>query len=72
MAKQYNVDLLGSLPLDIRIREGVDSGKPTVALQPESEITQRYREIARKSSSKLALKARDYTSRFPKIVVENN
>jgi ATP-binding protein involved in chromosome partitioning len=72
MAKQYNVDLLGSLPLDITIREGVDSGKPTVALQPESEITQRYREIARKSSSKLALKARDYTSRFPKIVVENN
>ena len=72
MATQYNVDLLGSLPLDINIRVGVDNGKPTVALQPDSEITQRYREIARKTAAKLALSARDYSSKFPKIVVENN
>ncbi|MEM6998586.1 MAG: iron-sulfur cluster carrier protein ApbC [Pseudomonadota bacterium] len=72
MAEQYEVGLLGSLPLDISIREGVDHGKPTVALQPESDTTKRYREIARKASAKLALSAKDYTSRFPKIVVENN
>lgn len=72
MAKQYDVDMLGSLPLDISIREGVDNGKPTVALQPDSETSQRYKDIARKTAAKLALSARDYTSRFPKIVVENN
>jgi len=72
MAKQYDVDLLGSLPLDITIREGVDNGKPTVAIFPDSPITQNYRAIARKAAAQLALKARDYSGRFPKIVVENS
>lgn len=72
MSKQYNVDLLGSLPLDITIREGVDNGKPTVAMEPESAVSTSYREIARKTAAKLAIQARDYSSKFPKIVVENN
>jgi len=71
MASQYGVDLLGSLPLDIAIREGVDNGKPTVALQPDSPVTASYREIARRAAAKLSLRAKDYSGRFPKIVVEN-
>ncbi len=72
MAKQYDVDLLGSLPLDIRIREGVDNGKPTVAIEPDSEITMNYRDIARRTAAKLAIQSKDYTNKFPKIVIENN
>ncbi|NIN35278.1 MAG: iron-sulfur cluster carrier protein ApbC [Gammaproteobacteria bacterium] len=72
MAAQYGVDLLGSLPLDISIREGVDSGKPTVALAPDSVISLTYREIARKAAAKLALQAKDYSHVFPKIVVDKN
>jgi ATP-binding protein involved in chromosome partitioning len=72
MAKQYGVELLGALPLDITIREGADEGKPTVAMQPDSPISKIYREIARRAAAKLALQAKDYTSKFPKIVVENN
>ncbi len=72
MAKQYGVDLLGSLPLDISIREGVDSGKPTVAMEPDSAITMNYRDIARHTTAKLALQSKDYSSKFPKIVIENN
>ena len=30
MSQQYDVDLLGALPLSMDIREGVDAGKPTV------------------------------------------
>jgi ATP-binding protein involved in chromosome partitioning len=71
MAQQYDVELLGSLPLDIHIREGVDNGKPTVAMEPDSAITASYRDIARKAAARLALTGRDYSSRFPKIVVEN-
>ena len=71
MAEQYAVDLLGSLPLDIAIREGVDNGKPTVAMQPESAIAAIYREIARRVAAKLALRARDYSAKFPKIVIQN-
>lgn len=72
MAKQYEVDLLGSLPLDITIREGVDNGKPTVAMEPDSSIAMNYRDIARSASAKLALQSKDYTAKFPKIVIENN
>lgn len=72
MAKDHNVDLLGSLPLDIHIREQADSGKPTVVAMPDSRITEIYREIARKTAGKLASQAKDYTSKFPKIVIENN
>ncbi|NKB38128.1 MAG: iron-sulfur cluster carrier protein ApbC [Gammaproteobacteria bacterium] len=71
MAEQYAVDLLGSLPLDISIREGVDNGRPTVAMDPDSRITEIYRDIARKTAAKLSLQAKDYSAKFPKIVVEN-
>lgn len=72
MAKQYDVELLGSLPLDIKIREGVDNGRPTVAMEPDGDIAEAYKAIARKSAAKLSQKAKDYTSVFPKIVIENN
>jgi ATP-binding protein involved in chromosome partitioning len=71
MAAQYSVELLGSLPLDIHIREGVDHGRPTVAMQPDSPIAQIYRDIARKVAAKLSLRAKDYSARFPKIVIQN-
>ena len=72
MAEQYGVDLLGSLPLDINIREETDSGKPTVVAQPDSRITQIYRAIARRTAAKLSLQAKDYAAKFPRIVIQNN
>ena len=72
MAKQYNVDLLGSLPLDIRIRAETDGGKPTVVAEPAARISQIYREIARKTAAKLSLQAKDYAAKFPNIVIQNN
>ena len=72
IAKQYDTELLGSLPLDIAIREGVDNGRPTVAIEPESPIADAYRGIARKIAAKLALRAQDYSAKFPNIVIQNN
>jgi ATP-binding protein involved in chromosome partitioning len=54
LAQQYGVELLGQLPLDIRIREQADGGKPTVAADPESELAQRYRQIARNVTAQLS------------------
>ena len=71
MAKQYGVDLLGELPLDIQIREGVDSGRPTVATLPDAPSTELYRQIARRVGAKLARRARDYSGKFPNIVIQN-
>ena len=72
MAEQYGVDFLGALPLDIRIREETDGGKPTVVAEPEARISQIYREIARKAAAKLALQAKSYAAKFPSIVIQNN
>jgi len=72
MAEQYGVDFLGALPLDIRIREETDSGKPTVVAEPESRIAEIYREIARKTAAKLALQSKSYAAKFPNIVIQNN
>jgi ATP-binding protein involved in chromosome partitioning len=71
MGKDYNVELLGALPLDIHIREQTDSGKPTVVSDPEGRVSQIYKKIARRVAVKIAEKAQDHTAAFPKIVVQN-
>jgi ATP-binding protein involved in chromosome partitioning len=71
MAQQYNVPLLGSLPLDIRIREQADGGNPTVAAMPDSDIASRYREIARKAAAQLSLQAKNKAIAMPKISIQN-
>jgi ATP-binding protein involved in chromosome partitioning len=71
MSKDYNVDVLGSLPLDIKIREHADSGRPTVVAEPDSRPAQIYREIARKVAARIAELAKDHSAAFPKIVIQN-
>ncbi|HDR9107299.1 TPA: iron-sulfur cluster carrier protein ApbC [Burkholderia vietnamiensis] len=71
MAKDYDVDVLGSLPLDIAIRERADSGTPTVVADPDVALARRYRDIARGVALAIAERARDMTSKFPSIVVQN-
>ncbi len=65
------MEVLGSLPLDIKIRESADSGKPTVVAEPESRSAQIYKEIARKVAARVAELAKDHSAAFPKIVVQN-
>ena len=55
MAKTYGVELLGSLPLSMMIREQADNGRPTVVAEPESQISMIYRDIARHLSAELFL-----------------
>jgi len=71
IAADYGVEYLGGLPLDIRIREQADSGQPTVVADPDGEIAQTYRRIARRVAVRIAERAKDMSSRFPSIVVQN-
>ncbi|KVG53325.1 iron-sulfur cluster carrier protein ApbC [Burkholderia territorii] len=71
MAQDYGVTVLGSLPLDIAIRERADSGTPTVVAEPDGALARRYRDIARGVALAIAERARDMTSKFPSIVVQN-
>ena len=71
MAAQHEVEYLGGLPLDIRIREQADSGCPTVVADPDGELAEIYRAIARKVAVRIADRASDMSLKFPSIVVQN-
>ena len=70
MAEDFDVEILGRLPLDAGIREQTDAGKPTVIADPESAPAMAYRQAARRMATGLALEGKDYSARFPNIVVE--
>jgi ATP-binding protein involved in chromosome partitioning len=70
MAAQYGVQLLGELPLDIRIREDADGGAPTVVAEPGSARARAYFLMARRTAARLATLNKDYSRAFPKITVE--
>ena len=72
MAAEYDVELLGQLPLDLRIREQTDSGQPSVVAEPEEAPAEAYLKTARKMAARLAMQGKDYSARFPKIVVEES
>jgi ATP-binding protein involved in chromosome partitioning len=72
MAEQYGVALLGELPLDAHIRQEADGGRPTVVAAPDSSRAKAYFEMARRTGAALSRRARDRSSVFPKIVVEES
>lgn len=72
MAAQYGTALLGELPLDSRIREEADGGRPTVVADPHSARAAAYFQMARRTAGVLSRRARDRSSVFPKIVIEES
>ncbi len=71
MCKDYGVEFLGALPLDIQIREQADSGRPTVVADPNGRVAQIYRQIARRVAVKISELAQDHSVKFPSIVIQN-
>jgi ATP-binding protein involved in chromosome partitioning len=71
MALQYDVALLGQLPLDIRIREQTDQGRPTVVAEPGSRLGAAYRDMARRTAARLSVVAAASAAAFPRISVED-
>lgn len=72
MCADYGTELLGSLPLNLQIREMADGGKPTVVGAPDSPAADIYRSVARQVAIKVAERAKDMSAKFPNIVVQNN
>ena len=53
LQEELSAPVLGSLPLDLSIRESVDNGVPSLVADAESDISKRYREIARYSAARV-------------------
>ena len=71
MAEQYGAQLLAELPLDIRIREQVDGGKPTVVAEPDSAIGRAYIDLARRTAARLVAVSLQPSAAFPSISTED-
>jgi ATP-binding protein involved in chromosome partitioning len=72
IADDFDVELLGQLPLDAKIREKTDSGAPIVTADPDSAAANAYRLVAQRMAAAQAAQGRDFSSKFPKIVVEES
>ncbi|MGC4062667.1 MAG: iron-sulfur cluster carrier protein ApbC [Aquabacterium sp.] len=72
MAEQFNVPLLGSMPLDSKIREQADSGQPTLVAEPDGKVAQLYKDMARKLAAGLSKLPKDYSSKMPGVSVQSN
>lgn len=70
LADDYQIRLLGQLPLSLTIREDADRGCPTVAADPQGPLAHQYRDIALRLVAQLSLQKINYASKFPKVVVE--
>ncbi|KDD80874.1 iron-sulfur cluster carrier protein ApbC [Glaesserella parasuis] len=53
VAEKYQTQVLGQMPLHIRLREDLDKGTPTVVADPNHEISQAYLDLALKVSTEL-------------------
>nr|WP_256582325.1 iron-sulfur cluster carrier protein ApbC [Pseudomonas sp. MYb185] len=68
MAEQYGSEMLGELPLDIRIRIGADDGCPILVADPQGALAQTYRGIARRIAARLSATAQ-ITQPVPTITI---
>ena len=71
-AADKGIDYLGALPLNMQIRLQADNGKPTVVSDPEGEVAQIYKAVARQVAVKIAAKAKDFSSKFPSIKISKD
>ena len=69
LAAEHGVALLGQLPLDIRIREQTDGGRPTVVADPDGPLGRVWRDVARRTAARLSQSAADAP---PRITVEES
>ncbi|WP_116963226.1 iron-sulfur cluster carrier protein ApbC [Fastidiosibacter lacustris] len=69
LAQQFNISVLGELPLDIGIREDVDSGKPS-AINRDSRIAKAYSDIALKLAVDIAQLPKAMMINMPGVKVE--
>ena len=72
LAAEYKIDYLGALPLDVRIREQADGGRPTVVSDPDGEIAGLYKAVARQVAVKIAQRAKDFSAKFPTITISKD
>lgn len=70
LAAKLNVPLLGQLPLSLPVREAMDNGQAGALQNEQPAVAEIYRHAAFQTAVAVSDKARDFSGRFPKIVVQ--
>ena len=70
LADKLSVPLLAQLPLSLPIRVAMDAGQGAALHSKETAIADLYQQAAWQVALKVADMGRDFSGRFPKIVVE--
>ena len=69
-AEKIGTNFLGEVPLEMKIRETSDAGKPIVATDPDSVHARAYRDIANAAWAQIEANRERAKVRSPKIVME--
>ena len=69
MSDEYNVQLLGEIPINTKIREYGDNGKPVVLAEPDSPEAQSFNTIAKKLVKEINLR-NNKTKEIPSLEIE--
>ncbi len=70
LSEEYEIPLLGQLPLTRAVREAADSGRPAVLADGDDPMAVALRKAALRIAAELAATGKDYSQLFPKITVE--
>lgn len=70
IAEQYQTRLLGSMPLELTIRQQLDAGTPTVISDPESLVAVRYQQLALALAAEIGM-SRQQSPVLPEITISN-
>ena len=71
MSAQYDIPLLGQLPLAMSIRASLDAGRPTLVDEPDGDIATSYRAFARATAAALARQPRNLKLDLPQVTLRN-
>ena len=70
LAETLKVPLLGQLPLALPVREAMDTGSALALQRNHPQIAEIYQQAALSVALAVADKGKDFSGRFPKIVIE--
>lgn len=71
MAIDFDIPLLGQLPLAMEIRSALDAGEPTMMQKADSPVAQSYRSLALRTAGELSVRPRSMSLQMPEIVIQN-
>ena len=70
MSENYEIPMLGQLPLSAGIRADMDSGNPTMIAEPDGKIAGTYLDFARRTAAQLSLRPRNLKLDMPEIKLQ--